>query len=291
MKRSNAAATKIVSAARYQLMTRVKLRTEPAVASMREHSSEPADTALVEEARPVAVSVQEPITLRALCSNRIVMLTMINTFMGIGALAPLSIAPLGANPGRATGVSGTFLASIGNFGLFLAAGDASLDEPTVTFQLTMAFLVAQAVGRLVNLIVFAENEIPWLFAIWHSATLLGVFVFVVLGSLLSGMAASVLVGLAFGGFQSGFPIVVQTAFPGGNGDFAQSIGFVYIAASFGTLGVGQLSSVVYGASSLGDLRRQDFFNVFMFFIALSVVSLGLSIWLGVLIKRLTAAGV
>jgi len=75
-------------------MTRVKVRAEPAVASLREHGSEPTDASLVEEAQPLAVSVQEPITLRALCSNRIVMLTMINTFMGIGARRFDGSAPL-----------------------------------------------------------------------------------------------------------------------------------------------------------------------------------------------------
>ncbi len=95
---------------------------------------------------------------------------------------------------------------------------------------------------------------------------------------------SILVGLAFGGIWSSFPVVVDISYPGTKADYSFSLGITMFAASLGTLVVGQLTTIVLNATSLDDLARSGYFWTFIFFLLMSIVSTALAVALGSTIK-------
>ena len=193
----------------------------------------------------VAVVADASLSLASLARSPIAVETMLGGFFGVG-------------------VSGTFLASLGN-----------LLTPQDTFGLTMTFLGAQALSRLTNAVLYAYNDWSFLFLVWQVLNVLGVVVAAANADSESAIyTGAALCGLAFGGCHSSFPVLCAVAYPGSAADYARNFGLTMVWVSAGSVIIGELTSVV-----LSDTDN-DHLLEFALFIALSSLSSAVTLDLG-----------
>lgn len=199
------------------------------------------------DAELAAAAEVKPTSQQSLCTllrNVIVLLTITNVFIGLGT-------------------AGSILSSISLMAHELEENAEHAN--TLTFYLMLTFLLAQTMSRLINAVIYAYTNWPYVSAVWQNACVLGMAIFLTVPNTTGAYVSAVLVGASFGGFHSGFPVIAATSFPGYQKiDYPQSLGVCMFISALGLIVIGQIAKVVYETSSL--------YGMFVFVTSIQAVS-------------------